>query len=125
MAPEPKVIPAQLSFLAIYNQSLGANDETFQDQIIFWYSKTVRARRRNGQDAELERKHQQEENEKLRQIGLAQGMIDFAKYGYTVRALVTGSDGTLGASLVDRLLIRSRRKNQGLLCASWRRAGGY
>jgi hypothetical protein len=76
---EPKAVPAQLSFLAIYNPSLGTTDETFEDQIVFWYSKTTKARRRNGQDAELQRQLHEEENEKLRQIGLAQGMIDFAR----------------------------------------------
>lgn len=76
---EAKAIPAQLSFLAIYNPLLGTTDETFEDQIVFWYSKTAKARRKVGQDAELRRQLQEEENEKLRQIGLAQGMVDFAK----------------------------------------------
>lgn len=77
--PEAKVIPAQLSFLAIYNPSLGTTDETFEDQIVFWYSKTQKTRRKHANDAKLQRQLQEEENEKLRQIGLAQGMVDFAK----------------------------------------------
>jgi len=77
----PKIIPAQLSFVAIYNPSLGPTDDTFQDQLVFWYSKAAKERRRAGKqvDAEASKQRQDEENEKLRQIGLAQGMIDFAR----------------------------------------------
>jgi len=85
------VIPAQLSFLAIYNPTLGPTDETFADQLVFWYSrKASEARRADkdgngkkkaGADAATKRKaaDREEENERLRQIGLAQGMIGFAK----------------------------------------------
>jgi hypothetical protein len=76
---EPRAIPAQLSFLAIYNPALGTTDETFENQVVFWYSKTAKARRRTEHDAELLRQLHEEENEKLRQIGLAQGMVDFAR----------------------------------------------
>ena len=31
----PRVVPAQLSFLAIYNPALGDSDETFHKQIVF------------------------------------------------------------------------------------------
>ncbi|EMD96591.1 hypothetical protein COCHEDRAFT_1162429 [Bipolaris maydis C5] len=76
----PKVIPAQLSFLAIYNPSLGTSDETFDQQIVFYYSKAAktRAKLRNG-DAQQEQDLRDQENEKLRQVGLAQGMVGFAK----------------------------------------------
>lgn len=74
------IIPAQLSFLAIYNPLLGASEETFHDQVVFYSSKASRARKArkasdegNG-DGQLE-----DENEKLRQIGLAQGVVQFAK----------------------------------------------
>jgi hypothetical protein len=78
-APEGKVVPAQLSFLAIYNPSLGITDETFENQILFWWSKASRQRKRNAHDPQLFKLSQEQENEKLRQIGLAQGMVDFAK----------------------------------------------
>jgi hypothetical protein len=78
-AAEGKVVPAQLSFLAIYNPSLGITDDTFENQILFWWSKDSRARKKNAQDPQLLRLSQEQENEKLRQIGLAQGMVDFAK----------------------------------------------
>jgi hypothetical protein len=81
---QSKVVPAQLSFLAIYNPSLGLTDETFRDQLVFYYSRAaIEARiaakktaRKDGAGGDALR---QEENEKLRQIGLAQGMVDFAR----------------------------------------------
>ncbi|KAK5179792.1 hypothetical protein LTR16_010616, partial [Cryomyces antarcticus] len=78
-----KVQPAQLSFLAIYNPSLGPTDETFRDQVVFYYSRatvTAKAKRR-AEDKEVGRADElhEQENEKLRQIGLAQGMVDFAR----------------------------------------------
>ncbi|KAF2280579.1 uncharacterized protein EI97DRAFT_367135 [Westerdykella ornata] len=76
----PRVIPAKLSFLAIYNPSLGATDETIQDQIVFYYSRTTKVRGKvevqNPRNAEDLR---EELNEKLRQVGLAQGMVGFAR----------------------------------------------
>ena len=81
---QSKVVPAQLSFLAIYNPSLGPTDETFPDQLVFYYSRTAheeriaakKVARKDGAGGDAAR---EEENEKLRQIGLAQGMVDFAK----------------------------------------------
>ena len=76
----PKVVPAQLSFLAIYNPSLGKSDETFDQQIVFYYSKAAKtlSKLKNG-DAKREEELREQENEKLRQVGLAQGMVGFAK----------------------------------------------
>ncbi|KAH9876057.1 hypothetical protein J1614_003936 [Plenodomus biglobosus] len=76
----PRVIPAQLSFLAIYNPSLGRSDETFHQQIVFYYSKAAKTRSKlsNG-DTQRKEELREQENEKLRQVGLAQGMIGFAK----------------------------------------------
>lgn len=80
------VVPAQLAFLAIYNPTLGPTDETFADQLVFWYSrKATEARRADkanndaASDARRKAADREEENERLRQIGLAQGMIGFAK----------------------------------------------
>lgn len=84
----PSILPAQLSFLAIYNPTLGPTDETFADQLVFWYSRKASEARRAeksggdvGADASARRKaaEREEENERLRQIGLAQGMVGFAK----------------------------------------------
>jgi hypothetical protein len=81
------VVPAQLAFLAIYNPNLGPTDDTFADQLVFWYSrKAAEARRADkdkvpnaASDARRKAADREEENERLRQIGLAQGMIGFAK----------------------------------------------
>ncbi|KAI9851472.1 MAG: hypothetical protein M1838_003547 [Thelocarpon superellum] len=74
------VVPAQLAFLAIYNPSLGITDETVLDQVVYYFSTNHRARRRRRNDErEGEQEQVEEENEKLRQIGLAQGMVEFAK----------------------------------------------
>ena len=74
------VIPAQLSFLSIYNPSLGTGDDSIRDQIVFYSSQSTRSRRvRQSQPDGEANNEKEEENEKLRQVGLAQGMVDFAK----------------------------------------------
>lgn len=77
------VVPAHPSFLAIYNPSLGTTDETLHNQIVYHYSKSRRARvsRRGApsSDDEDNKNKVEDENERLRQIGLAQGMVSFAK----------------------------------------------
>jgi hypothetical protein len=75
------VIPAQLSFLAIYNPQLGTTDETIREQVVFYTSRSELSRRQDSLAATNER---QEDNgiwnERLRQIGLAQGMVSFARW---------------------------------------------
>jgi hypothetical protein len=71
------VKPAQLAFLAIYNPSLGQSDETLHDQVVYYYSSKSRDGRKFG--IKSEDQEREEKNERLRQIGLAQGMIEFAK----------------------------------------------
>lgn len=78
------VVPAQLSFLAIYNPSLGSTDETLRDQIVFYYSRKgnprpSRSTQRRGAQIAASDDDKVDNNEKLRQIGLAQGMVSFAK----------------------------------------------
>ncbi|KAJ5524960.1 hypothetical protein N7494_011610 [Penicillium frequentans] len=74
------VIPAQLSFLAIYNPTLGPTDETLEDQIVFYTSRSDYLQRTEGSLTEEEGSKPPEggKNERLRQIGLAQGMVNFA-----------------------------------------------
>lgn len=74
----PKVIPAHLSFLALYNPSLGSSDETLHEQIVFYFSKS-RSKHGGGKPSS-ERELRDQKNEKLRQVGLAQGMVEFARY---------------------------------------------
>ena len=73
------VKPAQLAFLAIYNPSLGQSDETLHDQIVYYHSHGSHAPEKLSGTSSEER-NREEGNEKLRQVGLAQGMIEFAKY---------------------------------------------
>ena len=78
--PIPGVVPASLSFLAIYNPSLSKSDDTFYEQIVYYYSKPspVRQSGKANDDGDGEDTKEQR-NEKERQIGLAQGMVEFAK----------------------------------------------
>ena len=74
------VIPAQLSFLSIYNPSLGDTDESLHEQIVYYFSKDSTALRRgkSSREVTIEQQHE-EKNERLRQVGLAQGIVEFAK----------------------------------------------
>jgi hypothetical protein len=80
-ANSTKVVPAQLATLSIFNPSLGATDETVRDQILYYYSRVQQERKesRKSHGSKDEHGRDDEENQKLRQIGLAQGMVDFAK----------------------------------------------
>jgi hypothetical protein len=75
------IVPARVEFLAIYNPDLGRTDDTFRDQVVFWWSRAAKERRRDGGGGggSATKLSEAEENEMLRQIGLAQGMVDFAK----------------------------------------------
>ncbi|RKF62342.1 putative vacuolar fusion protein ccz1 protein [Erysiphe neolycopersici] len=78
-----EVIPAHLGFLTIYNPSLGTGDESVESQIIYYYPS------HNREDAEPPRATnkkikdndylKQQTDEQMRQIGLAQGIIEFGK----------------------------------------------
>ncbi|KAJ5157478.1 uncharacterized protein N7482_008578, partial [Penicillium canariense] len=74
------VIPAQLSYLAIYNPTLGPTDETFEDQIVFYISRSDFLQRAEdlGAAEQGSTPFKDDKNEMLRQIGLAQGMVSFA-----------------------------------------------
>src|SRR5947209_2065791 len=62
------VRPAQLSFLAIFNPSLGSDAEAFRDQIVFYSSRAARLHKaRKGYDADASGSQDEEENERLRQ----------------------------------------------------------
>jgi len=62
MSSPPSTTPASLFSLAIYKPALGPTDETVGDQIVFFTSREP-----------------QTPNERLRQVGLAQGVVEFAK----------------------------------------------
>ncbi|KAI0019230.1 hypothetical protein F4780DRAFT_455299 [Xylariomycetidae sp. FL0641] len=75
------VVPAQLGFLAIFNPSLGTSDETIDDQIVYYSSLNSQSQkpRRRTRGKPTDHISQDERNERLRQIGLAQGMVDFGR----------------------------------------------
>ncbi|KAI1274008.1 hypothetical protein F5Y07DRAFT_374743 [Xylaria sp. FL0933] len=75
------IVPAQLGFLAIFNPSLGTTDETIDDQIVYYASVNTQSQKRRHRSrgkptADIS---QEERNERLRQIGLAQGMVEFGR----------------------------------------------
>ncbi|KAF5717719.1 vacuolar fusion CCZ1 like [Fusarium globosum] len=76
------VVPAQLGFLAIFNPTLGNTDETIEDQIVYYASVTTQAahnKRRRTRGQPTQNISPEERNERLRQIGLAQGMASFSR----------------------------------------------
>ena len=76
------LVPAHVSLLALYNPAFGKSDETLHDQVVFYYSAKSRdAQRPKGrsQDGLSGQRSNNERNEMLRRIGLAQGMVEFAK----------------------------------------------
>ena len=80
-SPAPGIVPAQLGFLAIYNPSLGTTEDNLDDQIVYYASvNTQNQRRRHRSRARpTEALSKEERNERLNQIGLAQGMVDFSR----------------------------------------------
>jgi hypothetical protein len=86
----PKVVPAQLGFLAIHNPSLGTTDETLQNQIVYYSSSEARHRsRQKAPPKPSDEALREENNEQLRQIGLAQGMVEFGRSFSEGRAVDT------------------------------------
>ena len=75
------IVPAQVGFLAIFNPGLGDSDETLDDQIVYYSSVDTQTqkRKRHRKARPTENVSQEERNERLRQIGLAQGMVSFSK----------------------------------------------
>ncbi|KAE8388549.1 hypothetical protein BDV23DRAFT_173833 [Aspergillus alliaceus] len=74
------VVPAQLAFLTIYNPLLGSTDETIHDQVVFYTSRSDRLQRGERSATQNDDKGSSDEwNKRLRQIGLAQGMVSFAR----------------------------------------------
>lgn len=76
------IVPAQLGFLALFNPSLGDTDETIDDQIVYYASVTAQSsshRRKRARGRPMDGVSHEERNERLRQIGLAQGMINFSR----------------------------------------------
>ncbi|KAH8911007.1 hypothetical protein BR93DRAFT_964838 [Coniochaeta sp. PMI_546] len=81
--PAAAAVPAQLGFLAIYNPSLGTTDETMEDQIVYYSSvvspSSSSSSRKQGRGSITDPSTREDRNERLRQIGLAQGMVEFGR----------------------------------------------
>ncbi|KAK4169190.1 hypothetical protein QBC43DRAFT_86565 [Cladorrhinum sp. PSN259] len=96
------ITPAQLGFLAIYNPSLsnngrggGEREDALDDQIVYYASVHTQSGRRKRRDQQRRQQSEgessssssrptdglsrEERNERLRQIGLAQGMVEFSR----------------------------------------------
>lgn len=87
------IVPARLGFLTIFNASLGNTDETIDDQIVYYASVTTQTslKRRRTRGRPTQDISQDERNERLRQIGLAQGMANFSR-GFARGAAVDAID---------------------------------
>lgn len=89
--PTSSVVPAQLSYLTIYNPAFGETDETAYEQILYYcskrelekqYQKDVKLSQYDGaaeSKPEAAPSEEEERNERLRRVGLARGMVEFAK----------------------------------------------
>lgn len=74
------VVPAQLNLLAIYSPVLGTREDNQRDQIVFHYSRAEHERRRSkSKDALSKEQTEKLEHDQFRQIGLAQGMLNFTR----------------------------------------------
>ncbi|KAL8873776.1 MAG: hypothetical protein Q9174_000815 [Haloplaca sp. 1 TL-2023] len=105
------IVPASLAFLTIYNPSLSQSDETIEEQIVYYYSKSRDQKRHRDEDRGQDDGGREEKNEKLRQIGLAQGMVEFAK---------TFSDGQAVDSIEtekSRIILRELEEGWWLLAS--------
>lgn len=121
------VVPATVSFLAVYNPTLSSSDETFEDQIVYYHSKprVGRGLGLHGKDVGDNGESKEEKEEKLRQIGLAQGMVSFAKYWSLTLSEFGLADRLEEISPMDRQWTPSKPRNLGSSYTSSNRVGGY
>lgn len=110
------VVPARLSYLTLYSPLLSKSDETRKDEIVFYYDRERDEQQRKKGSARDNvtyntKNEEQYQNEELRQVGLAQGMVEFAKYArgrfHSACRLRPGT----GVSPMERRLMRSTRRS--------------
>ncbi|KAL9035523.1 MAG: hypothetical protein Q9214_006542, partial [Letrouitia sp. 1 TL-2023] len=79
-ATQPNIVPAVLSYLAVYNPSLIKANGSAHEQIVYQFSKPSPSKtdRKTWEDVETGDR-EEEQMGRLRQIGLVRGMVDFAK----------------------------------------------
>lgn len=122
------VIPAQLSFLTIYNPLLGPTDETLNDQIVFYTSRSSQPQTVEDSAADEDADGGKDEwNARLRQIGLAQGMVGFARWEINPLKTSLRRNAELGSGTFREENQSSMwiQKSLELSCTNWRRIGGY
>ena len=75
-----------MSFLTVYNPSFGQTDEAAHEQIFYYFSRQegdagrhAALRERKQRAASVKKSAEDRQNERLRQVGLARGMVEFAK----------------------------------------------
>lgn len=101
------IVPAHLGFLSIYSPDLAEDS-----QLVFHYSRPLNQRRRRGKKTadtqdlheQRESERRQDEHRRMRQIGLAQGMVNFARYVVSIPKTANFIPLTmlLGASLAQK-----------------------
>lgn len=76
-----EITPAHLAFLTIFNPDLAKTEDTEKDQIVFHWSKSQLSRRKTHvyNEHDEKRRAEEDEHERLRQVGLAQGMLHFSR----------------------------------------------
>ncbi|KAL9611638.1 MAG: hypothetical protein Q9167_003753 [Letrouitia subvulpina] len=79
-ATQSNIVPAALSYLAVYNPSLIQTNGSAHDQIVYQFSKPTPSKTDRNAWEDAEKGDREEEHMgRLRQIGLVRGMVDFAK----------------------------------------------
>jgi hypothetical protein len=120
-----QITPASLGFLAIYNPSFspGSNEDSIDDQLVYYASPSALTARRRAQRSRLKRPTARqrgrptvdvspaERNERLRQIGLAQGMVEFG------RDFAGGSAVDFVETERSRVLVKEVEPGWWILCS--------
>ncbi|KAL9001169.1 MAG: hypothetical protein Q9169_000353 [Polycauliona sp. 2 TL-2023] len=97
-ADKPGIVPAALAFLAIYNPSLSQDDDTAGEQIVYYYTKPDAHASHRTKSRVHHVVDQDGKNEKIRQVGLAQGMVQFARQSVDLTRITSLSDAEASSS---------------------------
>lgn len=88
-ASSRRLAPASLNFLTIYCPNLGPTERTEQDQIVFYHTGEPPTRKKGKVVASQEDETiHRDLDEQLRQIGLAQGIVNFARYANEINTML-------------------------------------
>lgn len=74
------IVPAHLNYLTIYSPNINLGEADENDQILFKYSAAPNRKLQKGRrDGDTDHVQDVEGQEHLRRVGLAQGMVNFAR----------------------------------------------